>query len=65
MGVAKTVNSELDNTQRQIDAERKRQLSKKGAAGKLEKLVTKKGEVCRAIIIYIPYSGLLSWVQFS
>lgn len=31
--------------QRQIDAEKKRQQAKKGAAGKLEKLLTKRTEV--------------------
>jgi cohesin complex subunit SA-1/2 len=45
--VANSVSTELDNTQRQIDAEKKRQQAKKGAAGKLEKLLTKRAELQR------------------
>ncbi len=36
--------------QRQIDAERKRQQAKKGAPGKLAKLLTKKGELQGSIV---------------
>jgi cohesin complex subunit SA-1/2 len=45
--VANSVSGELDNTQHQIDAEKKRQQAKKGAAGKMEKLLMKRAELQR------------------